>query len=49
LKNVATQKRILRDLFDSQKLSVLSTHGGGQPYANLMAFVTTKEISGVKS
>lgn len=34
----------VRDLFESQRLAVLSTHRGGQPYANLMAFVATEGL-----
>ncbi len=47
MKNLAKQKRILRDLFDSQKLAVLATHRAGQPYANLMAFVTTRDLKNI--
>jgi nitroimidazol reductase NimA-like FMN-containing flavoprotein (pyridoxamine 5'-phosphate oxidase superfamily) len=34
----------LRDLFDSQKLAVLSTHHNGQPYASLVAFLATTDL-----
>jgi nitroimidazol reductase NimA-like FMN-containing flavoprotein (pyridoxamine 5'-phosphate oxidase superfamily) len=34
----------LRELFDSQKLAVLSTHRGGQPYASLVAFLATTDL-----
>ncbi len=44
MKKAADQKRLLRDLFASQKLAVLATHCDGQPYANLMAFVATKDL-----
>jgi nitroimidazol reductase NimA-like FMN-containing flavoprotein (pyridoxamine 5'-phosphate oxidase superfamily) len=44
LKRVSEQKKLLRDLFESQKLAVLATHSKGQPYANLMAFVATKDL-----
>lgn len=47
LKNVSGQKKILRDLFESQKLAVLATHSGGQPYANLMAFAATKDLKSI--
>lgn len=38
------QRKILRNLFESQKLAVLATQGGGQPYANLMAFAASKDL-----
>jgi nitroimidazol reductase NimA-like FMN-containing flavoprotein (pyridoxamine 5'-phosphate oxidase superfamily) len=38
------QRKILRNLFESQKLAVLATHSGGQPYANLMAFAASKNL-----
>jgi len=44
LKKVSEQKKLLRDLFDSQKLAVLATHSKCQPYANLMAFAVTKDL-----
>jgi nitroimidazol reductase NimA-like FMN-containing flavoprotein (pyridoxamine 5'-phosphate oxidase superfamily) len=34
----------LRELFDSQNLAVLATHNEGQPYASLVAFVTTEDL-----
>jgi nitroimidazol reductase NimA-like FMN-containing flavoprotein (pyridoxamine 5'-phosphate oxidase superfamily) len=34
----------LRELFDSQNLAVLATHNAGQPYASLVAFVTTEDL-----
>jgi nitroimidazol reductase NimA-like FMN-containing flavoprotein (pyridoxamine 5'-phosphate oxidase superfamily) len=34
----------IRDLFDSQKLAVLSTHRNGQPYASLVAFFATDDL-----
>ena len=35
---------ILRDLMSKQKLAVLSTQRGGQPYSNLMAFAYTEDL-----
>ena len=41
----AKTRRILQDLFASQRLAVLATHDkGGQPYASLMAFVATDDL-----
>jgi nitroimidazol reductase NimA-like FMN-containing flavoprotein (pyridoxamine 5'-phosphate oxidase superfamily) len=37
-------QRRLRDLFESQKLAVVSTQTGGQPYASLLAFVATDDL-----
>jgi nitroimidazol reductase NimA-like FMN-containing flavoprotein (pyridoxamine 5'-phosphate oxidase superfamily) len=34
----------LRDLCASQKLAVVSTHSGGQPYASLVAFVASDDL-----
>jgi nitroimidazol reductase NimA-like FMN-containing flavoprotein (pyridoxamine 5'-phosphate oxidase superfamily) len=34
----------LRNLFDSQKLAVVATQSSGQPYASLVAFVTTDDL-----
>ena len=34
----------LKDLCTSQKLAVVSTQSGGQPYASLVAFVTTDDL-----
>ena len=34
----------LRDLCISQKLAVVSTHSGGQPYASLVAFVASDDL-----
>jgi nitroimidazol reductase NimA-like FMN-containing flavoprotein (pyridoxamine 5'-phosphate oxidase superfamily) len=44
LKKVAEQKKTLKELFKTQKLSVLATHSEGQPYANLMAFAATADL-----
>lgn len=37
-------RRNLSELFESQKLAVLSTHQAGQPYASLVAFVATEDL-----
>ena len=37
------QNRV-RKLFESQKLAVVATQTGGQPYASLVAFVTTDDL-----
>jgi nitroimidazol reductase NimA-like FMN-containing flavoprotein (pyridoxamine 5'-phosphate oxidase superfamily) len=37
-------RALLKELFTSQKLAVLSTHQGGQPYANLVAFASTADF-----
>jgi nitroimidazol reductase NimA-like FMN-containing flavoprotein (pyridoxamine 5'-phosphate oxidase superfamily) len=37
-------QRRLQDLFESQKLAVVSTQTGGQPYASLVAFVATDNL-----
>ena len=34
----------IRALFRTQKLAVLSTHGSGQPYASLVAFVSSPDL-----
>jgi nitroimidazol reductase NimA-like FMN-containing flavoprotein (pyridoxamine 5'-phosphate oxidase superfamily) len=34
----------LKDLCASQKLAVVSTHSGGQPYASLVAFVASDDL-----
>lgn len=41
--SVEIQNR-LRNLFESQKLAVVATQTGGQPYASLVAFVTTDDL-----
>ena len=37
-------KQILNELFTSQKLAVLGTHQGGQPYGSLVAFAATSDL-----
>ena len=44
MKKVEEKKKILKKLFNAQKLAVLATHSEGQPYANLMAFVATEDL-----
>ncbi|MEN6490258.1 MAG: pyridoxamine 5'-phosphate oxidase family protein [Smithella sp.] len=34
----------IRELLRTQKLAVLSTHGSGQPYASLVAFVASGDL-----
>jgi len=34
----------IRELLDSQRLAVLSTHTRGQPYSNLVAFAVTPDL-----
>jgi nitroimidazol reductase NimA-like FMN-containing flavoprotein (pyridoxamine 5'-phosphate oxidase superfamily) len=44
LKEKQQIKQILNELFTSQKLAVLGTHQGGQPYGSLVAFATTPDL-----
>jgi general stress protein 26 len=44
MEKTAQLKRRLAELFNSQKLAVLSTHNAGQPYASLVAFATTQDL-----
>jgi nitroimidazol reductase NimA-like FMN-containing flavoprotein (pyridoxamine 5'-phosphate oxidase superfamily) len=37
-------KKILHELFDTQRLAVLGTQSGGQPYGNLVAFAATDDL-----
>jgi nitroimidazol reductase NimA-like FMN-containing flavoprotein (pyridoxamine 5'-phosphate oxidase superfamily) len=39
-----TLKQRLRELLNSQKLAVLSTHNLGQPYASLVAFAASHDL-----
>lgn len=34
----------LRELLTTQRLAVLATHGGGQPYGSLVAFAATEDL-----
>jgi nitroimidazol reductase NimA-like FMN-containing flavoprotein (pyridoxamine 5'-phosphate oxidase superfamily) len=38
------QRKIIRELFSSQNLAVLSTQTTGQPYSNLIAFAPTEDL-----
>jgi len=44
LKEKQQIKQILNELFISQKLAVLGTHQGGQPYGSLVAFAATSDL-----
>jgi len=37
-------REILRELFASQKLAILGTHQGGQPYGSLVAFAVSPDL-----
>ena len=37
-------RHLLRELLRQQKLAVLSTHNGGQPYASLVAFAFSEDL-----
>ncbi|MCU0601051.1 MAG: pyridoxamine 5'-phosphate oxidase family protein [Desulfobacterales bacterium] len=37
-------RRVLRGLLSTQRLAVLSTHAGGQPYASLVAFACSEDL-----
>ncbi len=37
-------RKTLEALFDSQRLGVLATYGGGQPYSSLVAFAATNDL-----
>jgi heme iron utilization protein len=37
-------EEMIRTLFRTQKLAVLSTHSSGQPYASLVAFVVSEDL-----
>lgn len=38
-------RHLLRELFASQRLCVLATQGGGQPYGSLVAFAQAEDIN----
>ena len=42
---IQEQHQLLRELLGSQRLCVLATQGGGQPYGSLVAFAQTEGIS----
>ncbi len=37
-------KKVLKSLFSMQRLAVLSTQRGGQPYSNLVSFAATRDL-----
>jgi len=37
-------RRVLRELLSTQRLAVLSTHTGGQPYSSLVAFACSDDL-----
>jgi nitroimidazol reductase NimA-like FMN-containing flavoprotein (pyridoxamine 5'-phosphate oxidase superfamily) len=39
--------KMVRDVLENQDLAVLATHSSGQPYANLVAFLATKDLKGI--
>ena len=43
LKEELELEEVIRELFSSQRLAVLGTQRGGQPYANLVAFAASDE------
>lgn len=44
MEDTQTIRRIIGDLFKSQKLGVLSTSRSGQPYSSLIAFYATEDL-----
>jgi nitroimidazol reductase NimA-like FMN-containing flavoprotein (pyridoxamine 5'-phosphate oxidase superfamily) len=40
-------ERVIRELFSSQRLAVLGTQSGGQPYANLVAFIASDDLKSI--
>jgi nitroimidazol reductase NimA-like FMN-containing flavoprotein (pyridoxamine 5'-phosphate oxidase superfamily) len=44
LERIEEYKGDLKGLFETQPLAVLATHGDGQPYTNLVAFVSSKDL-----
>jgi nitroimidazol reductase NimA-like FMN-containing flavoprotein (pyridoxamine 5'-phosphate oxidase superfamily) len=44
VQNTSQLRKTLKDLFDSQRLGVLSTYGQGQPYGSLVAFAATDDL-----
>jgi nitroimidazol reductase NimA-like FMN-containing flavoprotein (pyridoxamine 5'-phosphate oxidase superfamily) len=47
LKEKEQIRKILLELFSSQKLAVLGTHQSGQPYGSLVAFAATPDLRGL--
>jgi nitroimidazol reductase NimA-like FMN-containing flavoprotein (pyridoxamine 5'-phosphate oxidase superfamily) len=44
LEDIHEMKDKVRDLFEAQKLAVLSTQRGGQPYTTLVAFAASPDL-----
>lgn len=44
MKDINQLKTTIKELFDKQRLAVLSTDNKGQPYSNLVAFSTSEDI-----
>lgn len=44
MKRSSNLRKMLRELFSSQRLAVLATQGGGQPYTSLVAFAATEDL-----
>ena len=44
MERIEEYKKDLKGLFETQPLAVLATHGEGQPYTNLVAFVAGKDL-----
>lgn len=44
MKELKTVKKDLQGLFESQPLAVLATQSDGQPYTNLVAFASSKDL-----
>ena len=47
LKEELELEEVIRELFSSQRLAVLGTQRGGQPYANLVAFVASNDLKSI--
>jgi nitroimidazol reductase NimA-like FMN-containing flavoprotein (pyridoxamine 5'-phosphate oxidase superfamily) len=47
LKEKEQIRKILLELFSSQKLAVLGTHQRGQPYGSLVAFAATPDLKSI--
>ncbi len=44
-KDIVKLQQTISDLLTTQKLAVLSSYGKGQPYASLIAFAATEDLS----
>jgi len=47
LKEELELEEVIRELFSSQRLAVLGTQRGGQPYANLVAFAASDDLKSI--